>query len=316
MCELSKDQTTEMLKPRVSVIVPHYNDLSGLRRCHEALLAQTFPASNFEVIVADNNSSCGLEDVQRVAWSATVVAACEQGAGPARNVGVAISRGSVLAFLDSDCRPDPGWLAAGVASLDQFDFTGGQVVVFPQIINSPTPVEAFEMIFNFDFRRYIEVVGFTGTGNMFVRRHVFDQVGGFRSGISEDMDWSMRARRAGHRLGYVPGAIVCHPARQSWPELELRWTRLTAEHFGLACERRMGITAFLLRGMMMPLSIVPHAAKILVSPRLLSTNSRLGALAILCRLRLWRAWRALCLVKRHYLSEIPRDGDCRAGSLD
>ena len=34
----------------VSVIVPHYNDLAGLRLCHDRLLAQTWPPDRFEIV--------------------------------------------------------------------------------------------------------------------------------------------------------------------------------------------------------------------------------------------------------------------------
>ena len=52
--------------PLMSVIIPHYNDLANLDRCMRLLMAQTLPRSQFEVVVADNNSHCGLEEVERV----------------------------------------------------------------------------------------------------------------------------------------------------------------------------------------------------------------------------------------------------------
>ena len=55
-----------MSAPLVSVIIPHYNDLANLDRCLRSLAAQTLPESRFEVIVADNNSRCGIEEVHRV----------------------------------------------------------------------------------------------------------------------------------------------------------------------------------------------------------------------------------------------------------
>ncbi len=71
------------------------------------------PAGSFDVIVADNNSACGLDAVRAVAGhSAQVVLAKEQGAGPARNAGAGASRGEILAFIDSDCVPASDWLAA------------------------------------------------------------------------------------------------------------------------------------------------------------------------------------------------------------
>ena len=48
-----------MSAPLISVIIPHYNDLTNLERCLTLLAAQTLPKSQFEVIIADNNSRCG-----------------------------------------------------------------------------------------------------------------------------------------------------------------------------------------------------------------------------------------------------------------
>ena len=52
---------------QVSVIVPHYNDLEALDRCLSGLTAQTFPAEQVEIIVADNMSEVGLEAVPVIA---------------------------------------------------------------------------------------------------------------------------------------------------------------------------------------------------------------------------------------------------------
>src|SRR5260370_33327027 len=55
----------ESVAPSVSVIIPHYNDLANLERCMRLLAAQSLPLSQFEIVVADNNSRCGPEDVER-----------------------------------------------------------------------------------------------------------------------------------------------------------------------------------------------------------------------------------------------------------
>src|SRR5438034_10263056 len=101
----------ESAAPAVSVIIPHYNDLANLGACLRLLAAQTLPRSQFEIVVGDNNSRCGLEEVERVCGAlARVVRAPVQGAGAARNAAVEASHGRVLAFIDSDCRPTPTWL--------------------------------------------------------------------------------------------------------------------------------------------------------------------------------------------------------------
>ncbi|HTR16701.1 MAG TPA: glycosyltransferase [Acetobacteraceae bacterium] len=285
-------------RPFVSVIIPHYNDLQALRRCHDLLTVQSWPRSAFEIVVADNNSRCGLAAVQEAAPSAVVVPAPIQGAGPARNAGVAASRGTILAFIDSDCVPEPDWIREGAAALSQHDFVGGKVVTLAQNPAHPTPVEAFEIVFNFNFQRYVTKVGFSGTGNLFVPREVFDAVGPFRNGLSEDMDWCFRARALGYRIGYAERAVVGHPARRNWAELQGRWMRMLSEHYSLALTRRGGRIGFVAKALAMPFSVIPHSIKVLASDRLPNVQARLGAICILAWLRLWRSGRMLHLALR------------------
>ncbi len=199
--------------PFVSVVIPHYNDLAALQVCVAGLARQTWPAARMEVIVADNNSACGIAAVRAAVPSCRVIPAPVQGAGPARNAGAAVARGEILAFIDSDCDPDPDWIEHGVHALAEYDFLGGHVRTTARDAARPTPVEAWEIVFGFDFERYIVDEGYTGSGNMWVWRSVFDAVGGFRTGVSEDVEWSHRATALGFRLGYEPRAVVSHLAR-------------------------------------------------------------------------------------------------------
>ncbi len=102
----------------VSVIVPHLNDYENLDACLTLLGAQSFPGDRTEVIVADNGSSRGLDAVRAIVGTrGRVIEVAERGAGPARNAGVRASRGDAIAFIDSDCRPDPRWLEEGLNEL-------------------------------------------------------------------------------------------------------------------------------------------------------------------------------------------------------
>jgi GT2 family glycosyltransferase len=283
--------------PKLSVIIPHYRDLDRLNLCLAALGRQTYPAGDFEVIVADNASPEGEEAVARViAGRARLVVVREKGAGPARNGAVAKSRGNILAFIDSDCVPEPDWLSEGVEALSEYDFIGGSVTVLVDDPRRRTPAEAFESVFAFDFKTYITKKGFTGAGNLFCTRAVFDQVGGFRAGVSEDVDWSHRATAVGLRLGYAPKAVVGHPARRTWPELEAKWRKTNRESFELIRGKRGGRFWWLVKSAALPLSAVVHSPKVLMSNDLNSFSQRLSALAMLYRVRFWRLGDALRLL--------------------
>jgi len=283
--------------PFVSVIMPHYQDLEGLKICLASLEAQDYPRDRFEIVVGDNNSPVGLAAVtEAVAGRARVVVVTEKGAGPARNGAVAASKGEVLAFIDSDCVAEPAWLTEGVAGLARFDLVGGHVRVLVQDPDHMTSAEAFERVFAFDFKTYIEKKGFTGAGNMFCRRELFDRTGAFRVGLSEDLEWSRRAVATGARLGYAPGAVVGHPARVTWEQLRGKWRRLNAETFGLMDGQKHQRVKWLARNALMPLSAIAHTPKVLTSGELNTAKQRAQAIGMLFRLRLWRLYDAVALL--------------------
>lgn len=284
-------------RPTVSVIVPHFNDLKGLDTCLGRLASQTYPADRFEVIVGDNASPCGIEAVRACAGSrARVLLVEERGAGPARNGAVAQATGEILAFIDSDCVPEHDWIEEGVRALSQYDFIGGQVNVLVDDEARMTPSEAFERVFAFDFKTYIEKKGFTGAGNLFCPRSLFDAVGGFRVGLSEDLEWSRRAIAAGFRLGYAPKVVIGHPARRSWAELTRKWRRMDEEAFGLSHGRPGRRLRWFLRAMAMPASAVVHTPKVLASRKLHGPRQRLDAIGILFAIRFWRLQDCLSLL--------------------
>lgn len=279
----------------VSVIVPHYSDLTGLERCLAALSRQTVAPA--EIIVADNGSPEGESAVAAaIAGRARLIIVPEKGAGPARNGGVAASSGDLLAFTDADCLPDPEWLQSGLAALTDYDFVGGAVEVVVENPADVTPTEAFERVFAFDNRDYVTRKGFTVTANLFCSRTVFDQVGGFRVGVPEDLEWCARARARGYRLGYAAAAIVGHPGRTSWLALRRKWERLNAEAFGLALAERNGRMRWFVKALAMPLSAIAHTPRVLRSTALTRASDRLKALQVLYRLRAWRAADSLRLL--------------------
>ena len=283
-------------RPFVSVIIPHYRDLEGLKICLAALEVQTLGRNQYEIIVADNNSPEGPEAVAEVIYGrGQLVVVTEKGAGPARNGGVAASRGEVLAFIDSDCVAEPEWLAEGVNALARYDFVGGRVRVLVDDPRRMTPTEAFERVFAFDFKSYITRKGFTGAGNMFCRRTMFDTVGGFLPEVSEDVEWSRRARAAGFTLGYAPAVVVGHPARRQWSELTAKWRRVNAETYKLLLTRAGGRLRWLARSFALPASAVAHTPRVVFSKELNSAAQRLSALSVLYRLRFWRLADALRL---------------------
>jgi GT2 family glycosyltransferase len=181
--------------------------------------------------------------------------------------------------------------------LAEYDFAGGRMTVLVDDPERMTPTEAFERLFAFNNERYVTRKGFTVTANLFCGRALFDQVGGFRVGLSEDVEWCQRAAARGYRLGYAAEAVVGHPARKTWADLRKKWTRTNKEAYLLYSSRPGGLLIYLLRACLMPPSALVHTPKILFTSRLTRIDQRLSAISVLFRLRFWRFTDSLKLLR-------------------
>ncbi|MEM9969494.1 MAG: glycosyltransferase family A protein [Pseudomonadota bacterium] len=269
----------------VAVIIPHYNDVARLERCLEALMPQV--TDDVEVVIADNNSTDSLWPVTSRWPDVRVVIQTEKGAGPARNAGVAATTAPWLMFLDADCVASPGWLARGREIGEDGAVIGGRVDVFHETPPPQSGAEAFETVFAFHMQAYLDRDAFLGSGNLVTTRAVFETVGGFRPAVSEDKDWSQRAARAGFRLGFDDAFAAGHPSRQDWPALRHKWRRLTSEAFLLDGQGGLSRLKWALKALLMPVSAVVHAPKVLTHPEL-NTGEKARALLTLARVRLCR----------------------------
>jgi glycosyltransferase involved in cell wall biosynthesis len=192
----------------VSVVIPALN-AAGTIGATLAAIARQDLAEDYEVIVVDDESS---DETAEIAARAPVVTAViqqdRQGAAAARNRGAAAATGGVLAFTDSDCMPEPSWLAAGLRAIATADLVQGAVAPPPGTTLQP-------------FDRSLWVSGETGlweSANLFVRRELFDRIGGFEAWLdhgggrpfAEDTWFGWRARRAGARTRFSDDAVVHH----------------------------------------------------------------------------------------------------------
>ena len=281
--------------PDVSIIIPHFNMPGALQRCLESVASQAF-AGTAEIIVVDNGSRTPPDDV-RAAWPDVIfLAEPTPGPGPARNTGVAAARAPVLAFIDADCRAGAGWLAAAVAGVragGARGVVGGDVRIDFVDPARLTPLEAYEAVFAYRQRMYIEKQNFSGTGNLAMTRQVYDEVGGFAGiGVAEDRDWGQRATAAGYRIAYVDAMRAFHPARQDFASLKVKWQRHVSHDFAHLLARageRGGRLRWQALRVAMLLSIPVDGLRLLVSPRLSGLANRLRGIGILARIRWFRA---------------------------
>jgi len=209
--------------PKISVVIPTFNRSKLLPDLIAGLSEQSLDRVEFEVIVVDNGSTDNtfalLTDlIPTLAINLRVVSNpdCDRGPAPARNLGVQVSHGDIIAFTDSDCRPAPDWLARGVAAFrdENVAMATGPVDFKPEQRSRLSLFARKTMVCDREHPTY-------PTANAFYRRSVFQQHSGFNTELSfpdilgqtveaADTDLAWRIKEAGERNLFIKDAIVYH----------------------------------------------------------------------------------------------------------
>jgi glycosyltransferase involved in cell wall biosynthesis len=217
----------------VSVVVATHNRVECVRRLLDSLAAQTIPAGAFEVIVVDDGSSDGTDQMLAEAARAplglrTIRRTVSAGPAAARNDGWRAARAALIAFTDDDCEAAPEWLAEGLRSCQAHP---GAVV---QGRVDPMPAEAHH---ESPFTRTLRVHGdgpYYQTCNIFYPRALLERLGGFDAQTypvpgGEDTDLAWRAIEAGAPTAYADRAQVFHAVARIGARGRLRvasrWSR-------------------------------------------------------------------------------------------
>ena len=195
--------------PRVSVIIPTYNRAGYLCQALDSVFDQSFEP--WEVIVVDDGSSDATPDVVR-SFGQRVRYECQdhQGVAAARNLGLALASGDLIAWLDSDDRWKPRFLSTVVPVLEEQLEVDGVYTGFLHIDAEGTehkrstrcvpPEELFD--------RLVEG-NFIVTPALVVRSRCFRKVGHFDTQlrVAEDYDMWLRLARSFTIVG-LPQVLV------------------------------------------------------------------------------------------------------------
>jgi len=182
----------------ISIIIPTKNEENFLPRLLRSLNAQTF--QEFEVIVADAFSTDRTRAIA-VSFGAKVVDGGLPGFG--RNTGARHAKGDVILFLDADVFLPPNFLEANYKFFMKRGLDCATTLMRPlstrfddQLIHS-----AWNAAYLFFQRWYPVAAGF----HIFVKRSVFERVGGFDHSIvfAEDVDFVSRVHKSRGRFRVI-----------------------------------------------------------------------------------------------------------------
>jgi len=218
-----------MTNPSVSVVVVSRGRPRLLELCLLAISQLGY--DNFEIVVVADQ--VGLDAVAAAGFQGRVKSTlCEvANIAIARNIGLQHASGEVVAFLDDDCVPEPGWLShlAAVFQDTKVEAAGGYVrgrngisfqytaqTIDAQGISAPIDIPGSSPVI---------MQGTADTGiktegtNCAFRRTVFERLGGFDPAFAyylDDSDINLRLGKIGGKTALVPLAQVHHQTAASY----------------------------------------------------------------------------------------------------
>jgi mycofactocin glycosyltransferase len=206
--------------PLVSIVIPVYNRPEEIAECLASLQTLDYPADKIEVIVVDDASwDRTVAEVRRFDVR-LIVQPNNMGQSAARNTGVAAASGEIIAFLDSDCIAEKGWLRELVPYFQdpRVALVGGYVGAYyneKRMDRYEQVCSALNMGADTVLGRGEGSVFYVPTCNMLVRKDIYERVGGLDEAlqVGEDVDLCWRLMQEGHHLFYIPHGRVLHKHR-------------------------------------------------------------------------------------------------------
>jgi len=232
--------------PRASVVVVTRDRAPRLAALLASLERQS--ADRFEVIAVDDGSGDQTPSLlaERAAggpYELRVIRADDRpGLAVLRNRGWRAATAPVVAFIDDDCEPAPGWLAELLAAAESNpgSFVQGRTVPIERELERSGPLTRTKLI---------EDAGpWFQTCNIAYPRALLEQLDGFDIRlrvVGEDTDLGWRAIAAGARPAYAPGALAAHAVEEigfaGWLRIARR-ERLLGAVFARHPELRRSVT--------------------------------------------------------------------------
>lgn len=202
--------------PFISVIVCSYNGSRTIRDTLEGLMRLDYPS--YEVIVIDDGSTDNLVSIVRE-YPVRLLSTVNNGLSHARNLGMHLAKGEIVAYIDDDAYPDPHWLRYMAYA---FSTTGHAAIGGPNIApddDGPiatavanSPGGPIHVLVGDDLAEHIPGC------NMSFRKEALLAVGGFDPifrAAGDDVDLCWRIQHTGRTIGFHPSALVWHHRRNS-----------------------------------------------------------------------------------------------------
>jgi len=192
----------------ISIIIPTYNSSKYIEKCLTAISDNNYPKEKFEIIVIDNGSTDEtLSIVHKFTPNSFVYERVNISA--LRNLGVSKAKGSLVAFIDSDCIISKDWIASAIKIADNNPNNLG-AAGYPYSL--PDDPSWLERAWDTTVHARRKEKNFLSAGNILMRRSTFIRLGGFDEKMvtGEDYELCQRIRKAGLTIIFSPHLRAVH----------------------------------------------------------------------------------------------------------
>lgn len=213
------------MAPKISIVIPVYNDASKLGRLLYSLKQQTF--KDFEIIVIDDCSNDNTPDVAKKYASKFIRNKSNKGPAFSRNAGIKNSSGKIIAFTDSDCEAATDWIGSIIKLFSDKNISvmmGNVVIPNSTFLADCISALGFPAGGHVGFEKMWHVTkeGFTdhlSSCNMALRKDIFKKYGlldeSFQFAGAEDAELSYRLAKNNVKIKYNSSAVIIHEPRTS-----------------------------------------------------------------------------------------------------
>ncbi len=213
----------------ISVVVPVYNGEKYIEACLGALLDQTVPSSDYEIVVVDDGSTDRTAELVSK-FPVRYIHQENQGPAKARNVGMEKASGDIVLFTDSDCTAERDWIERMTHPLADGKIGAVKGAYRTRQKGLTAHFAQVEFEERYKLLKRHEYIDFVDTYSAAFRKAAFIEAGGFDSAFPnadhEDTDLSYRLAGMGCKMVFAPEAIVYHEHPDSiWKYFKLKLGR-------------------------------------------------------------------------------------------
>jgi len=212
--------------PKVSVVIPMYNEIDTIEQCIGSVLHQVYPQKSIEIVVVDGCSKDGsrekVEELGKKNGNIRLLDNPDQMTPKALNIGIKNAHGDVVIILGAHTKIKDDFISQNIANMQKMNVkcVGGTQINVGETYTQRAIGYAMGSLFGIPSapyrfwkkEKFVDTVVYAA-----YKKELFDEIGYFDEKllISEDAEFNWRIRKAGYKIFYNPQIISYYYPRKS-----------------------------------------------------------------------------------------------------